>query len=1044
MPKNIQIHQTYDAFSNVTSTTDPLGHTIKTNYNGYNKPITTIYPDNTEETNTYNLDGTLQESIAKNGMKTTFAYDLYGRLIKKMTYSEEGELLSTETSEFQGQLLVKNTDAENFETFYSYDGAGREIAVIQGDAKTTFSYDALGRKESTTHWDGENIISKECKNYDFEDQVIASWTEDAFGNSSLFTQYTYDPFGNCTHVIQGDEITTNEYDPHKRLRKTIDPLGNTTYIDYIYTYRNENGERVMQEVIIDPKGQKTLITYNVLNHQVSIEKQDSLGTLLSRTYNGYDLIGNLIHQTHQLINREGDDQELLMEYDSLGRLITLTEAPHKPLQRITTTTYNRLGQKENITKPNGVILSHTYDAKGRLKTLVSSDNTISYEYLYDKKDQLLSLKDLTLNQTTTRTYTQRGQVASETLATGLTVYFTYDPLDRVTKVTLPDDSALSYTYNPFTMESVTRLNPQQEPLYTHTYDTFNHQGLLKEETLVDGSKRFYSYDANHQLKSQTSTHTELSEYDYDPIGNLLSYTHNGKTFNYTYDCLYQLSEENDHTYTHDSLYNRTSKDSISYTLNALNQISQITDTEYTYDLNGNLIKQHSPTSTTLYTYDALDRLTKATVNDITYNYSYDGFHRRLTSNNLQFLYLKENEVGAYRDNTLIEFRTLGLGKGAEIGASIALELNGELYTPHHDHQGNLILLTQNNTEIDSYTYTAFGEHTSQKNLSPWRFSSKRYDQETDLTYFGRRYYTASLGRWLTADPLGYDAGSNLYAYVMNTPLTHFDFYGLIDSQAFDRDDDYSRGECTDCGLLALCNMFSNAWNFKDGSQLIYVQGSKGINPPNSLAYILNGMNNTLPISMSNGQYFSELMGGYNFFLRYNPSHNQGDCYPFENNPLGIAMDIARCIYEFSGMLTDTTYCVKKDLTYLNCLARMHKTRTGSDIGILLAPFSEGNIIMANALENYMLDKSRLSLIGCGPGKKIPQGALEDYIYLQSTGDPVAQFTSFLLPRRETNTVNIPPAQGCSQFADHEFQGPTLRDKLRSSINNYFTTGKVKQ
>ncbi len=51
--------------------------------------------------------------------------------------------------------------------------------------------------------------------------------------------------------------------------------------------------------------------------------------------------------------------------------------------------------------------------------------------------------------------------------------------------------------------------------------------------------------------------------------------------------------------------------------------------------------------------------------------------------------------------------------------------------------------------------------------------------ETGWVYFGRRYYNPVTGRWTTSDPLGFTDGPNLYAYVHNNPLTHFDLYGLF-------------------------------------------------------------------------------------------------------------------------------------------------------------------------------------------------------------------------------------------------------------------------
>ena len=67
-------------------------------------------------------------------------------------------------------------------------------------------------------------------------------------------------------------------------------------------------------------------------------------------------------------------------------------------------------------------------------------------------------------------------------------------------------------------------------------------------------------------------------------------------------------------------------------------------------------------------------------------------------------------------------------------------------------------------------------------LSKWgalQFASKRYDEETDFIYFGRRYYSPNIGRWITADPQGFDDGPNLYAYVHDSPFTTLDLHGLF-------------------------------------------------------------------------------------------------------------------------------------------------------------------------------------------------------------------------------------------------------------------------
>lgn len=44
--------------------------------------------------------------------------------------------------------------------------------------------------------------------------------------------------------------------------------------------------------------------------------------------------------------------------------------------------------------------------------------------------------------------------------------------------------------------------------------------------------------------------------------------------------------------------------------------------------------------------------------------------------------------------------------------------------------------------------------------NPFRFSTKYQDDETDLLYYGYRYYDASTGRWLSRDPIEEQGGLN--------------------------------------------------------------------------------------------------------------------------------------------------------------------------------------------------------------------------------------------------------------------------------------------
>ncbi len=76
--------------------------------------------------------------------------------------------------------------------------------------------------------------------------------------------------------------------------------------------------------------------------------------------------------------------------------------------------------------------------------------------------------------------------------------------------------------------------------------------------------------------------------------------------------------------------------------------------------------------------------------------------------------------------------------------------------------------------------------------NPFRFSTKYQDDESDLLYYGYRYYNPSTGRWISRDPIeeqGFDSlqmvdafgGTsipNLYNFVANDPLSSIDLFGL--------------------------------------------------------------------------------------------------------------------------------------------------------------------------------------------------------------------------------------------------------------------------
>ena len=59
------------------------------------------------------------------------------------------------------------------------------------------------------------------------------------------------------------------------------------------------------------------------------------------------------------------------------------------------------------------------------------------------------------------------------------------------------------------------------------------------------------------------------------------------------------------------------------------------------------------------------------------------------------------------------------------------------------------------------------------------YSTKEWDDDSGLYYFGARYYSPEIGRWTQRDPAGTVDGLNLYPYVNNEPANRIDPWGLI-------------------------------------------------------------------------------------------------------------------------------------------------------------------------------------------------------------------------------------------------------------------------
>ncbi len=289
-------------------------------------------------------------------------------------------------------------------------------------------------------------------------------------------------------------------------------------------------------------------------------------------------------------------------------------------------------------------------------------------------------------------------------------------------------------------------------------------------------------------------------YSYDGEGRVTGRNSDAFLYNMRNEVTSATIENKAYLYAYDGIGNfiSNSRDgaTTSFIANQLNQYASINQTNgtlaLTYDADGNLTFDGVRT----YAWDDANRLATVSLGDeVILQNEYDTRSRRVRKVTPEtthtFVYdgwnlVKETIVFTNGATEVVhyvwgkDFSGTMQGAGG-VGGLLAVKRNGAWYHPFYDNNGNVTAYVDSQGNVvASYSYDAFGNTITQSgamaDIFSHRFSTKYLDAGTGHYYYGYRFYSPVLSRWLNRDPIAEEGGVNLYAFCENR-IGFFDSLG---------------------------------------------------------------------------------------------------------------------------------------------------------------------------------------------------------------------------------------------------------------------------